>query len=686
MFRALLWKEWRELWVLPVAAIPLAVMSFFLTKGDAQRLTPIVWETGFYFWLIIAAVYIPTHVLAGDRETHASAFLSARPLDRFRLWWIRMLIGLAAVAVVGAVLYIVIYALGLMYDTNNPFRVFRARKVRMSVNTAFFLFSFSAFFTSLMKRRLTAVAGVVLTLLVPLSLSLINRRGYNMAPSFVYFFRQDIHISFMNTLVLCPSLLFASLALFARGSLWKQSRGRVALAYSLSAAVAVVPTLVAVIDTFPQMARIPEPETVLLQVLDMSEDYSRALLRVYPGSLLVSVDLPGRRANVIDKGANISGGLSQDGTKIIYRKYRKNRIPRGRFDRNYLLQGLFVANFDGDGRKKLYGMGLPNPWAYTPLLRESIDGKFFGLTRGSDRHAREKSFIAIADARGKILRRYDFRILEGGWLIPLGWDNESRFYFSNSVEKGRGRSTVRNSVEEGLRGSMVWTVTPDDIVPQKAAFQYPEERIFGRASISPDGRWIVYVKPTGREGRRGGWLFDISEGTSHLVSEYTERFNWSRDGQKIALVEAEGRHQGRRTSGPIPPRLVVYEPQSERRISFSVEDLPGVWVREWSPSDRHLLLSYKRHRDENGKRIMMSKRTRGPCILSLETGRFLRPTPPSKNWDSRINYRRLRWTAGDRLLWAVENRLIVTEYDGSNPQELFRVEDDRFYFDGEEQS
>ena len=44
------------------------------------------------------------------------------------------------------------------------------------------------------------------------------------------------------------------------------------------------------------------------------------------------------------------------------------------------------------------------------------------------------------------------------------------------------------------------------------------------------------------------------------------------------------------------------------------------------------------------------------------------------------------WIFDDRLIWNTENRLIATDPDGSNPEEIFRIEDGRMYLYGEEQS
>ena len=133
MFRALLWKEWRELWVLPAAAVPLAAMSFFLTKTAAERLTPVVWETGFALWLLVAAVYIPTHLFVREREMDTAGFLFAKPLDRFRLWWFRLCVGIAMLAVVGTTLFIVVAILGRFYHTENPYWLFQERTIRQSI-------------------------------------------------------------------------------------------------------------------------------------------------------------------------------------------------------------------------------------------------------------------------------------------------------------------------------------------------------------------------------------------------------------------------------------------------------------------------------------------------------------------------------------------------------------------------
>ena len=135
----------------------------------------------------------------------------------------------------------------------------------------------------------------------------------------------------------------------------------------------------------------------------------------------------------------------------------------------------------------------------------------------------------------------------------------------------------------------------------------------------------------------------------------------------VAFVEARTsaeKENDPAAEGP-PPQLLLYEPETGKKESISLEGLPErVGTHSWSLSKEFLLLS-------SGSMLY---------CFSLDSGKFREFAPFT------ANMRSVRWIADDRLLWNLENKLIVTEYDGSNPREILRVEYGRFYFDGEGKS
>ena len=101
MFRALLWKEWRELWILPVAAAPLSAIGFFLMqvtlKPSSRDLLAVAFASGLFPVVLLA----PAHLFGEDPREITQKFLLARPLDRFRLWWTNFAISLTFLATSG---------------------------------------------------------------------------------------------------------------------------------------------------------------------------------------------------------------------------------------------------------------------------------------------------------------------------------------------------------------------------------------------------------------------------------------------------------------------------------------------------------------------------------------------------------------------------------------------------------
>ncbi|UCD56284.1 MAG: ABC transporter permease subunit [Candidatus Hydrogenedentota bacterium] len=657
MFHALLWKEWRELWVLPVAAAPLAAMSFFLTKADSRLLTPVVWETAFSMWLFVAAVYVPTHAYAREKEMNTSDFLFSKPLDRFRLWWLKLLAGIVALLAVGVILYGVPTALALFYQKAGSYDLHRVNTVRKSVSMSLFLFGLSSLVSVILRRQIAAVAGVVLLLFVLWMPFGVWHYAFGTV--------ENLNYPLLSSLVLSPVFLFASLLAFAQDNAWRRTRGCVARAYTVSAIAALVPVSLGLSYLSAETKKLTKPSPEGIRVHDVSEDGTRMVLQIYPGSLLVSVDMSERRVNMIDKADAYAVRMKPDGNAFIY--LRGSLPPKE-----------FLSDFQGIHKKELFGTGWLNIWGYPTIGLWSMDGAHLGLAKSAHKGvAKEGALVAIIDPTGKILAEHMFPVLEEAWVFPIGWDSESTFYFRKHLDKGYTRTTT------------YWRVRPDDGVPEQV-FSLPKDASTAW-SISPDGRWIPYRRFSRFPRRDELWLYDVSLESEHLVSADADGSAWSQDGRLIAIIEGIGEQPEEEMEETPSPRLTVYEPEIEKRCSISLEGLPNVRLHPrsaWSPSSKYLLLSAQERHTETGERIPFRKRRRESYVFSVETGQYAMLDPPGKQWNAdthdEARHRRVMWIVGDRLLWSVANRLVVTQADGSDPAEIFRFEGDTFFCYGEE--
>ncbi len=673
MFRALLWKEWREMWMLPAVAAPLAAIGFFAAKGYAQRLTPGVWDTGFVIWLLAAAAFIPTQVFARERGTSTADFLFSKPVDRFRLWWLKLLTCVAMLAAVGMVLYAVVELFSYYYGVADTFRAYKRLNVSRAMNGAFVYLSISTLLAVLFKRQLTAMAGVILTISTMLALRVISE-NLPVVPGWLWiYFRYHIYVSFKSTLAVCPTLLCASLIVFARGNLWRRTKGSVAMVYSLLAIGALVPTFVGVNHAFPRIKRVFGPERASIRLLDSTANGNRMLLKVSPGDYLVSVDRPARRTYIVEKGRSVTGSLSnRNGDGVIFTK----SMQAGR---KHYFGRLFASDFEGNNKTRLYGALRVALRGYSPYWtspwnsswpKESPDGKYLALTQIRSEAFPGKKFVAITDPVGKMLGRYDAGALEEEQLTAIGWDSESRFHFRKIPSKG----------------PPTWTVRPDRIVPERAEF-LPRDVTYNARYISPDGRWLQYINQVGKTNMRGVWLYNIFSGESHLISKQInlfDLFEWSQDGRMIALLEMAPDHSVKLVK-KYHYRLISFEPETGKRRSLPIENCQDAYLNSWSASSNYLLLSVRPLKSEAGKMLRPRQWSWKPHVYSVESERLVEIEPPSEEWTSLYRQLPAAWI-GDELAWTVKNRLIAAGTDGSNPREILRYEDGKFYFDGEEQS
>jgi hypothetical protein len=89
-----------------------------------------------------------------------------------------------------------------------------------------------------------------------------------------------------------------------------------------------------------------------------------------------------------------------------------------------------------------------------------------------------------------------------------------------------------------------------------------------------------------------------------------------------------------------------------------------------------------------GERFLFVGGGSKPYVLSAETRQITKISEIEARpglRDSWVGH--VKWIGEDRLIWKQEaNKIIATDFDGSNPKELFRIEDGKFYLYGEEHS
>ena len=719
MFRALLWKEWRELWALPVAAAPLAAMSFFVTKAATQeqvslwgdsplvmttRLSPIVWETGFAIWLLLSAIYIPGHVYARERELNTAEFLSCKPIDRFRLWWSKLLIGITSLAGVGLILAAVIMTLKLFYSTDHDFYYHGSYIVRSSIFAAALLFSLSSFFSSLFRKQLNSMVGVVLTLvflgaflwmlravgthdLYPVNRIVDLYPDYKPDSMFSLFQRYSFpkrmdYLSIL-ALIVCPSLLFASLVVFVKGNMASQSRSRIALTYSLVAIVALSTTALGVSRLSAGAEPLTWQATGRINNATVSPDGTRILVSVgqrwlrgsrtiwsekrMPGSAvdgpLVSINLPERRIGIIETDRGY---------------YRLGRRPRGIKDDKVLLYSSYQSGWSRIFPRKIILSNLEGTWekvlftgrwfdfenqsrAYTWW---SIDGRHIALT---SLELNAQGFNAVFDSGGNVLWKQSPSKSNKAFPIILGWDGDSRLYlvsYSGSVPRKVSVSRVRPGE---------WI--PEEVPALSGEGHYPQHP-------SPDGRWIRNIRMTEPRGKREYWMYDTKQETHRFIAENLWHPSWSPDGQFLAYAVPVAVPAGTESPDSKSCHLFLYEPNTGESHSLSTDALRDLQIEGWSPSGEYLLFRHSAPTEERHSHLVydpmafyvFSATTRQTMEVSREDaeGRYA-PWPSG-------------WVADDRLMWNIENRLITTDIDGSNPEEIFRIEDGTMYLYGEEQS
>jgi hypothetical protein len=113
MARALVWKEFREQWVvsLTLVLVPAAGVAALLTLFPASRnrdemLTGVLWFSAWVYGLVCGSL-----LLAGETEEETQTFLDLLPWSRLRLWLAKVGIGFAFVATQTLALVVIDFAL-----------------------------------------------------------------------------------------------------------------------------------------------------------------------------------------------------------------------------------------------------------------------------------------------------------------------------------------------------------------------------------------------------------------------------------------------------------------------------------------------------------------------------------------------------------------------------------------------
>jgi ABC-type transport system involved in multi-copper enzyme maturation permease subunit len=688
MFRALLWKEWRELWILPAVAVPLALMSFIVTNAAFRQTTSVVWGSSFAVWLLIAAVDIPTHLYVRERETCTIEFLSARPLDRFRLWWVWLFAGVATLTAIGVTLFVVTNILGLLFYGGNSFGHYSGTVVTASAAAALILYSLSSFFSAFFKKQLSAIAGVIIVVAflwalwaireyIPYPLNLVvhisdglrgSDRVYDVRLLNKFYFTLYEYRSSPLTawaLILCPALLLSSLAVFAKGNL--KSPSSLISAYWICAVIAIAPMALGFSNiSFMTGIRHRSSSNYYVIVENVSEDGNRLVLRTGPEGIPVSLNLQDRRLYRIEPSMSYPCKKVK-GERILFTK-RRGELPSRFFPKK-----LVLADFHGEWTRELF----TEPWIFRRGLVDhmgdfSTDGRYLAVPDPPNDKTGKDGLLKIFDRDGNLIGEHVLPLAGGVSVGVLGWDDDSRLYFTRP----------HRSEDQRRR---CWRISPADMIPEEVVSVSEQAHWYDR--ISPDGRWLLTARPSegGKRGREYDYrVYDIDQNTFHFVAKNIKHYRWSPDDTKLAYAIRTDPPLDVKTKRRLFSKIMVFEPETGARYAASPEAFWKLELKSWSPSGKYILLSHYGHTESSGQDSVSAK-TRWFSALSIETLEITEITKPTTRPDYEyLIGHGLRWITGDKLLWRDKNKLIATEYDGSNPQEIFRVKDGTFYLYGEE--
>ncbi len=671
MFRALWWKAWRKLWGTVVIFLLLAILSaYFMMRlaGESPADVLYAWNTAI---LCIIAFAVP-FLLFGEFDNR---FLISRPLAPSRVWWSFLFIGISLLAANGLAVYGSTTAVIHFLGKPEIYKSLLREKGLIYLCIPLFSYSLSMFLSC---GALASGPGRIFLLFVCLPAGILAAFYYDPYDVLYHIFLDNPVPSWFRILILCPALLLGSSVFLTGKHVWRRPAQVMAKGYAVSAALTLVLTAVGIVYLYSKAditllntalpAKRPplRPPPGNIEIAAVSTDGSRLVLIFDPdGSSrwspqsLITLDLAENHMYSIDRGGYYKVALRGDGATFIYLKGKSSGFP--------LLVGSNQAILsDFRGREKVFLLdiqyGLWGGLSGTDVAW-STDGSHIGVLNEDFDETGERDFVALYNAAGNLVGKSEFPVLENSWIHPCGWDSESRLYFSKHTFKG----------EEGFEA--LWRVSPDNAVPERVSFGPDCNYRF--LQISPRGDFILYYHVLA-DGGKQLWIYSILDGTSRPVSDSPTYFIWSPTWapteNKLAYLKPEKNAAVDDADEYFASLLLIYDPEQEVRSYFPLEKRLGIeGIVSWSLSGDYILLK--------------GKTFQNIFALSIQTGEIIEMQPVSRAWYLEGHWKtRLKWTVDDRLLWATQNRLMSTEYDGSNPREILRIEDGRFYFDGEGKS
>jgi hypothetical protein len=244
MFRALLWKEWRELWVLPLLAVVIAVIALYFIRPGNFLEGDAFWTLWPTVWLPMAGAYIPTHLYSREKEIGAFDFQLRQPLDLYRAWLCRLTAGATVLVAVGVALFGITTIFHYSVITAKALAYANWQTILSSIYLALMAYSFSSLVSVFFNKQMASLVAITLVCVI---LAVFVPASYVLLPS-PYATQLTILLGATNlqngSLMVCPPFLFASLAVYARTSLRRQTKTYIFLGYSISAVVALVPFLI----------------------------------------------------------------------------------------------------------------------------------------------------------------------------------------------------------------------------------------------------------------------------------------------------------------------------------------------------------------------------------------------------------------------------------------------------------
>jgi hypothetical protein len=490
-------------------------------------------------------------------------------------------------------------------------------------------------------------------------------------------------------LILPPLLLLSSLALFAKGNVWKRTKKHIALAYAPSAIVALVPVAFGFSYLFKDAEKLTWAWIDEVLVRDISPDATRLVLRsggkhleyprgYYSGRLfnkirpgpLVHVDLAERRIRTLDIEQR-DYAFDVKGEKVILKRHIRSGIHPRYLSKAIHPHEIDLADFEDGWKRSLHA----GRWfdRSSAVAHWSIDGNYVSLIKYPSKNWKEDGSISIFDSDGNVLGEQPISHSEKAEMYWFGWDSDSRFYFSKTLMDPSPRT-------------ICWRFRPDNMIPEDVPSLSGDGFVQGH--ISPDGRRILIGRTHELPEEWKYWIYDLShEKESRLDSKTMSGSKWSPSGRMLACVYRSEPPPGVTSEKVHFNKLSLYDSETGESRSVLTEAVPNLNLLEWSPSGKYLLFKYPAYEyDRNRDRFNTVFKLN---VVSAETGLVSEIEILVSRY--RNYYRRefdLHWISEDRLLWTEiwNGKLVATEFDGSNPEEIFRVDDGKFYLYGEEQS